>query len=82
MRNDQSHLLLMRVPSARVSAERDAQFAPADSAPSQSAGAPLCSHIFCDKPATNGDLCEPHADLMKDLREEYFDLQREFEAGW
>lgn len=70
------HLLLMALPFA----SRTDASAPAPAPPG--AGAPLCSHIFCSKPATDGDLCAQHADLMRDLREEYYEYQREFEGGW
>jgi hypothetical protein len=70
----------MRVPSARLNAAQDAQSAPGDAPPSP--GAPTCAHLFCEQSASNGDLCEQHADLMKDIRREWEDLSAEFEDGW
>ena len=53
-----------------------------ETAASGPGASPLCSHLFCSREATNGDLCEPHADLMADIRKDWEDRSADFEDGW
>jgi hypothetical protein len=64
--DSQDHLLLMRVPSARLNAAQDAQSAPGDAPPSP--GAPTCQWpLGCDSLIEERDVCGYHADKIRDL---------------
>lgn len=78
-------LLLTSLPTAAGATPSPQTQAPAPSAspPSGAGAVPLtCAWTFCDEPATDGDFCAAHAEKTRDLRQEYFDLQAEFEDGW
>jgi hypothetical protein len=73
-------IISMRVPTSAAPDSLAADATPAPAPPG--AGVPLCEWLWCDKPATHGDLCEPHFEQTQDLRDEYDMLRREFEEGW
>ena len=71
-----------REPSSPAPSSRENKAA-APIAPSGAAAAPLqCSWLFCDKPATDGDCCDVHADKVKDIRKDWEDRAADFEDGW
>jgi hypothetical protein len=78
-----SFIVSMRLPSSAAIALSAPQLPPDANAPEASGGLPLtCAHMFCGEPATDGDLCAPHAELMADIRAEYEHLSADFEEGW